>query len=110
VRGGLKQIAKREKITVQDLVARIDCGRQDAKLSTAIRIFAVNHYRSLGLPGIIPLPLVQPDTLGSAQKKGAALMRRHATCFTTGAGDLYFEQAIISPCDCRNSSPYSVVV
>jgi predicted DNA-binding ribbon-helix-helix protein len=65
----IDQIAHRANTTAQDLVARIDCGRQNAKLSTAIRIFAVNHYRSLRLPGIVPLPLVQPDTSGSASKR-----------------------------------------
>jgi predicted DNA-binding ribbon-helix-helix protein len=65
----IDQIAQQENTTAQDLVARIDDGRLNAKLSTAIRIFTVNHYRSLRLPGIIPFPLVQPDTSGSAQKR-----------------------------------------
>jgi predicted DNA-binding ribbon-helix-helix protein len=65
----IDQIAQRRNITTQDLVARIDSARRNAKLSTAIRIFAVNHYRSLCFPGITALELVQPDASGSTPKR-----------------------------------------
>jgi predicted DNA-binding ribbon-helix-helix protein len=65
----IDQIAQRQNTTTQDLVALIDSGRRNANLSTAIRIFAVNHYRSLHLPGVIPLALEQPDISGRMSKK-----------------------------------------
>jgi predicted DNA-binding ribbon-helix-helix protein len=44
---GLKEIAAGRKQTLSDLVAGIDTGRAAGNLSSAIRLFVLNHYRAL---------------------------------------------------------------
>ena len=48
---GLKEIALRHGTTLSDLVASIDTGRKQGNLSSAIRLFVLDHYRSLSAPG-----------------------------------------------------------
>jgi predicted DNA-binding ribbon-helix-helix protein len=53
---GLKEIASNRKVTLSDLVGSIDCGRDQGNLSSAIRLFVLDHYRALieatpGMPG-----------------------------------------------------------
>ncbi len=43
---GLKDIAVSRGITLSELVASIDTGRQHGNLSSAIRLFVLDHYRS----------------------------------------------------------------
>ena len=45
--GALKEIAARERISVPTLVTRIDTERQHTNLSSAIRLFVLDHYRQL---------------------------------------------------------------
>lgn len=42
----LKEIAGSGEITLSDLVASIDTDRQYGNLSSAIRLFVLNHYRA----------------------------------------------------------------
>ena len=42
---GLKEIAHGKDMTLSDLVASIDGGRGDGNLSSAIRLFVLDHYR-----------------------------------------------------------------
>ena len=42
---GLKEIALRHGTTLSDLVASIDTGRKQGNLSSAIRLFVLDHYR-----------------------------------------------------------------
>ncbi|HWP26354.1 MAG TPA: ribbon-helix-helix domain-containing protein [Xanthobacteraceae bacterium] len=42
----LKEIATRRDMTLSDLVASIDAGRRHGNLSSAIRLFVLDHYRS----------------------------------------------------------------
>ena len=42
----LKEIAGSRNTTLSDLVASIDTGRHDGNLSSAIRLFVLDHYRS----------------------------------------------------------------
>ncbi|MFN3657113.1 MAG: ribbon-helix-helix domain-containing protein [Pseudolabrys sp.] len=44
---GLKDIATARNMTLSDLVASIDNGRNDGNLSSAIRLFVLDHYRAL---------------------------------------------------------------
>lgn len=44
---GLKEIAAARSLTLSDLVASIDTGRDLGNLSSAIRLFVLDHYRSL---------------------------------------------------------------
>jgi predicted DNA-binding ribbon-helix-helix protein len=43
----LKEIAAAEDLTIRELVARIDRNREHANLSSAIRLFVLEHYRRL---------------------------------------------------------------
>jgi predicted DNA-binding ribbon-helix-helix protein len=42
---GLKEIANSRKLTLSDLVATIDTDRRHGNLSSAIRLFVLDHYR-----------------------------------------------------------------
>jgi predicted DNA-binding ribbon-helix-helix protein len=42
----LKEIAGTRKMTLSDLVASIDTGRHHGNLSSAIRLFVLDHYRT----------------------------------------------------------------
>lgn len=41
----LKEIASHRRLTLSDLVATIDSGRNQGNLSSAIRLFVLDHYR-----------------------------------------------------------------
>jgi predicted DNA-binding ribbon-helix-helix protein len=43
---GLKEIAAARNMTLSDLVASIDGGRRQGNLSSAIRLFVLEYYRS----------------------------------------------------------------
>lgn len=43
---GLKEIAGARDMTLSDLVSAIDSDRRHGNLSSAIRLFVLNHYRS----------------------------------------------------------------
>lgn len=43
---GLKEIATDREMTLSDLVATIDTGRHNGNLSSAIRLFVLDHYRA----------------------------------------------------------------
>jgi predicted DNA-binding ribbon-helix-helix protein len=42
----LKQIATARNVTLSDLVAEIDTERRQGNLSSAIRLFVLDHYRN----------------------------------------------------------------
>jgi predicted DNA-binding ribbon-helix-helix protein len=41
---GLKEIAKTRRKTLSDLVGSIDTDREQGNLSSALRLFVLNHY------------------------------------------------------------------
>jgi predicted DNA-binding ribbon-helix-helix protein len=43
---GLKEIAKAKRHSLSDLVSGIDPDREHANLSSAIRLFVLNHYQT----------------------------------------------------------------
>ena len=43
---GLKEIADDRDVTLSDLVSTIDTDRQQGNLSSAIRLFVLDHYRA----------------------------------------------------------------
>ena len=45
---GLKEIATNRSMTLSDIVSTIDSGRQHGNLSSAIRLFVLDHYRAHG--------------------------------------------------------------
>ena len=49
--GGLKDIAGSRNMTLSDLVATIDSDRRQGNLSSAIRLFVLDHYRAQATGG-----------------------------------------------------------
>jgi predicted DNA-binding ribbon-helix-helix protein len=43
---GLKEIARERDMILSDLVSSIDSARQQGNLSSAIRLFVLNHYQN----------------------------------------------------------------
>ena len=43
----LKEIAAHQKVSIPTLVSRIDTTRQHANLSSAVRLYVLDHYRRL---------------------------------------------------------------
>jgi predicted DNA-binding ribbon-helix-helix protein len=43
---GLKDIATNRRMTMSDLVSSIDLDRQQGNLSSALRLFVLNHFRA----------------------------------------------------------------
>jgi predicted DNA-binding ribbon-helix-helix protein len=44
---GLKEIASNRNVTLSELVSSIDCERLHGNLSSAIRLFILEHYRTM---------------------------------------------------------------
>ena len=64
---GLKEIADERSMTLSDLVSSIDTDRRHGNLSSAIRLFVLDHYRNggagVGEPAVAHEPLIiQPPT------------------------------------------------
>ncbi len=51
---GLKEIAGSRHMTLSDLVSTIDTDRQHGNLSSAIRLFVLDHYRGSGTHAAAP--------------------------------------------------------
>ena len=43
---GLKDIAKNRRTTLSDLIGSIDLDREHGNLSSALRLFVLNHYQA----------------------------------------------------------------
>jgi predicted DNA-binding ribbon-helix-helix protein len=48
---GLKRIAQEREMTLSDLVATIDTDHRQGNLSSTIRLFVLDYYRSRANPG-----------------------------------------------------------
>jgi len=44
---GLKEIASNRDVTLSEMVSAIDTGRAHGNLSSAIRLFVLDHYRTM---------------------------------------------------------------
>jgi predicted DNA-binding ribbon-helix-helix protein len=44
---GLKEVASNRELTLSELVSSIDSGRLNGNLSSAIRLFVLDHYRTM---------------------------------------------------------------
>ena len=51
---GLKEIAGSRHMTLSDIVSTIDTERQHGNLSSAIRLFVLDHYRGNGARAAAP--------------------------------------------------------
>jgi predicted DNA-binding ribbon-helix-helix protein len=61
---GLKEIAAQRQLTLSDLASSIDLGRVQGNLSSAIRLFVLDHYRGL-IEASVGSPKAQA-TIGTA--------------------------------------------
>ena len=43
---GLKDIATTRRTTLSDLIGSVDAGRREGNLSSALRLFVLNHYQA----------------------------------------------------------------
>ena len=59
---GLKEIADDREMTLSDLVSTIDTDRQQGNLSSAIRLFVLDHFRNHAAAA--PQPAVTRDMIG----------------------------------------------
>lgn len=59
---GLKEIALRQSISLSVLIARIHTGRDTANLSSAIRLYVLDHFRSRAITHLL---------IGSRQQRAA---------------------------------------
>jgi predicted DNA-binding ribbon-helix-helix protein len=63
---GLKEIASNREMTLSDLVASIDTGRHQGNLSSAIRLFVLDRYRTqIGENRSTPAAAREAGTLGA---------------------------------------------
>jgi predicted DNA-binding ribbon-helix-helix protein len=69
---GLKEIATDRQVTLSDLVSTIDSGRLNGNLSSAIRLFVLDHYRTL----IGSTATTQPSEIETAAQLPSALPNR----------------------------------
>jgi predicted DNA-binding ribbon-helix-helix protein len=62
--GALKEIARRHRVGLSDLVGSIDSQREHGNLSSTVRLFVLNHYRQrvdeTAHPGVWPISGTQP--------------------------------------------------
>ncbi|HEX7792232.1 MAG TPA: ribbon-helix-helix domain-containing protein [Afipia sp.] len=49
---GMKEIASARNLTLSELVGEIDGGRQQGNLSSAIRLFVLDYFRSRATPSV----------------------------------------------------------
>jgi predicted DNA-binding ribbon-helix-helix protein len=71
--GSLKDIAGNRNLTLSELVASIDTDRRQGNLSSAIRLFVLNHYRVQagggGMGGIEVRDAGRPTAVSALQAK-----------------------------------------
>lgn len=61
---GLKEIADDRDMTLSDLVSAIDADRHQGNLSSAIRLFVLDHYRNATTHPQVPEAAVSRDYIG----------------------------------------------
>lgn len=69
---GLKEIADDRSMTLSDLVSTIDTDRRHGNLSSAIRLFVLDHYRNNTVGTSAGTPAVARDML-AIQPPGSVL-------------------------------------
>ena len=57
---GLKDIAKARRVTLSDLVGGIDTDREHGNLSSALRLFVLDHYQKRAASGMVVDTLSEP--------------------------------------------------
>jgi predicted DNA-binding ribbon-helix-helix protein len=62
---GLKEIADDRGMTLSEIVSAIDSDRRHGNLSSAIRLFVLNHYRTMSTPERAPALALDVRTIPS---------------------------------------------
>lgn len=70
---GLKDIASDREVTLSDLIASIDTERHHGNLSSAIRLFVLDHYRSRS--GTVAQDNQQPRDVGGMRPQQPSALR-----------------------------------
>jgi predicted DNA-binding ribbon-helix-helix protein len=69
---GLKEIARGRSLTLSEMVATIDSGRAQGNLSSALRLFVLDHYRAQisteAVGRTSPLSSIEQSPIGSVQQ------------------------------------------
>ncbi|MDQ2082980.1 ribbon-helix-helix domain-containing protein [Xanthobacteraceae bacterium Astr-EGSB] len=68
---GLKEIARSRGMTLSEMAAFIDAERQTGNLSSAVRLFVLDHFRSRSAPAAGPTRRVPADTSIHLLRPGA---------------------------------------
>jgi predicted DNA-binding ribbon-helix-helix protein len=68
---GLKEIAGNRHMTLSDLVSTIDSERQHGNLSSAIRLFVLDHYRAGGARSVAVQAASAHDGLADRSARSA---------------------------------------
>ncbi|MFZ0609732.1 MAG: ribbon-helix-helix domain-containing protein [Xanthobacteraceae bacterium] len=71
----LKDIAGERRITLSDLVASIDAERQHGNLSSAIRLFVLDHFQAKSNGGARPNAVPPPREIALSPLRTPALLR-----------------------------------
>jgi predicted DNA-binding ribbon-helix-helix protein len=66
----LRQIARGRQVTISDLIASLDAARENSNLSSAIRVFILDHYRAMTPLGAIPRAAVIVNPTATAYTYG----------------------------------------
>jgi len=69
----LREIARGHQVTISDLIASLDASRENSNLSSAIRVFILDHYRAM----------VEQSPL-DAIPRAAVIVNPTATAYTYG--------------------------
>lgn len=57
---GMKEISAARNMTLSELVGEIDSNRRQGNLSSAIRLFVLDYFRSRAMPAAMPPTGTQP--------------------------------------------------
>jgi predicted DNA-binding ribbon-helix-helix protein len=75
----LRQIARGRQVTTSDLITSLDAARENSNLSSAIRVFILDHYRAMWQSdvgfkplGSIPRAAVNPTAMALTSHPPAA--------------------------------------
>ena len=81
---GLKEIADDRDVTLSDLVSSIDTDRQHGNLSSAIRLFVLDHYRNQRRSGSRARGDARPDRDAGGDVSSARRVESNPVCKFSG--------------------------
>jgi predicted DNA-binding ribbon-helix-helix protein len=64
---GVKEIAKARRVTLSDLIGGIDTEREHGNLSSALRLFVLDHYQKRARSGLVVDKVARPAKYANIQ-------------------------------------------